>query len=141
MKSAGHLLIDDHEQINRLLRSSVSMLRSGMFELARTLFEDFREEVRHHIEVEERHLFEPYLARTGDPEGAVEEMRRQHVELEARMGALLEDLDWSEKEALRIEEEMEGLEEFLGQHCRLEEKTLYPFVNTLAEQRRNQLEF
>lgn len=135
MSTLGRHMVDDHQQINRLLRHSATMLRTGMPELALGLLRNFDEELQHHIQLEESKIFEPFVTMTGDPEGAIAAMLGQHADVNARLAEILEMIrDSAPLEATLAR--FDALEVALQEHTDFEERTLYAFASQLAARRR-----
>lgn len=135
MNPLGQHMVDDHEQINRLLRHSATMLRAGMRDLALGLLQNFDEELQHHMRLEETKIFAPFLQQTGDPDGAIATMLRQHADVNMRLAELME-LIRTDAPADVTSDRFEALERLLQEHTDFEEQTLYAFASQMAERRR-----
>lgn len=134
MNPLGQHMVDDHEQINRLLRHSATMLKAGMRDLSLGLLQNFDEELQHHMRLEETKIFEPFVKMTGDPEGAIQAMLRQHADVNERLAELVELIRTAAPTDVTLER-FESLEQLLQEHTDFEERTLYVFASQLAAKR------
>lgn len=137
MNPLGQQLVDDHEQINRLLRHGGLMLRTGMRDLAVTLLSNFQEEILHHMNLEETRIMGPYEKATGNSPEDIAALREQHAEIERRTRELV-DLAGDPEAAEQAQVKLGELETILEEHIHFEEGTLYRFAAELAEKRRAQ---
>ncbi|HXE71772.1 MAG TPA: hemerythrin domain-containing protein [Candidatus Nitrosotenuis sp.] len=130
-------MVDDHEQIDKLLHQSCSMLEAGSRDVAASLLATFAEELRHHIELEEEKIFPRYLERSDKTRQTMAVLSRQHREILERVEALV-GLTAGDPGCGELLARLQELQELMEEHVRLEESTLYPFAEELAARQRAQ---
>jgi hemerythrin-like domain-containing protein len=92
----------------------------------RELFDAFRADLLHHIEIEEDLLFPQMLNQDASLRGLVERLLEEHREIEETLERLAREIDTGSKAVDDLAFELKNI---LGEHNAREESSVYPWLD------------
>jgi hemerythrin-like domain-containing protein len=121
----------DHDRLDLLLADTYERVASDP-DFARQSFAAFVSGLKRHIDIEDNVLFVAFEERTGiRGMGPTAVMRREHREIEARLGRIADALVRPSVEQVRTE--IDNLRALLADHNMREERVLYPACDQMLD--------
>lgn len=117
-----------HRDCDQLLALAEDALDKNDFEDAQKKYQDFKEEILKHFEMEEGYLFPLFEEKSGMTQGPTQVMRMEHTQ--AKMLFTKLDEAMSQKERDRFFSLSESLMILLQQHNAKEEQMLYTIIQS-----------
>ena len=144
MQTVENLLLDDHGQIDDLLKDVFGAVDAGTYAAAFQKLDLFWAHLAMHIRAEHLHLFPSILSRCGEgsttlnvPE-TLELLRDDHDLFMHDLARAIKSLratsdENAERTWITIRSHLIGLRERLTEHNRLEETEVYPLLGTVMD--------
>lgn len=125
MSTVMEFMAEDHDRLDGIFKE-FSEARHADPRKAKSLFGDFRTDLKRHIRWEEDILFPLFEAKTGMGDGGpVAVMKIEHREIEK----LLDEVSRRLEASAAAEAPAQRLVEILGEHNYKEESILYPWID------------
>lgn len=125
---------EEHRRLHRVLDELLDTARAAQLDAAAASFAALRRGLQQHIAVEDDMVFPAFEERTGMRDsGPTVTMRREHREIERRLGAIGEAL--GTKDAGALVGQAAELRALLDDHAHREEGALYPTCDRLLDAR------